>query len=631
MKINEIIKNRIINPEDFIWKIFRPSLQTNLFFSRFFTSIYPDFKNLIEVKSVEWIKNSFFIMLLDKNTGEILHLIIKDNLWNKKCNWVLCTDNICTWVHHEIKNEVFLKFLVYFIIKWNNLKFKDFLHILTKDIKAKKEYYQIFWRYERPPFSILHDWWHDLHKFRFLIHEWVMRNMDQSISLNLPEVFIHHSERECKWISPNNKDKGYHFLNFPSGFYNHKFDKYYYLTAEEKEEYLTWENEWASMWLSTDLTEEDIIMWRGTDKLSELIDYVVENAPKNNTKVISFNCCCVPRVVWDDIYSVLTSAKKRIKIPFIFQWQLEKTPFEQKIWLLEKYIEKIDIELIKKTKKSISLFWFHENEYQKELWDELSVFWVKINTSFIPSIDVRLLPNMFKSELFVFSPNNFQKEILEYPFQSMWTKYITPKYPYSIKYTDEWISLILSEFNIDYNEKDIATTYKEKYNSYVSYVKDKGYSIWIILIWKKEVEKFLNPDYMANIDIIQFLEEMWFKVNIFVYDNFSNQKNTNWDDNYKISDWNHEVIIKLIQEKSKSINISFFSWEEWFNQIFTNNILDLVYSDIYFDDRIINYWLNQINLKSFYLWYSWAVKTIEWLINLCEMNFYKNYYKYFNN
>jgi hypothetical protein len=30
--------------------------------------------------------------------------------------------------------------------------------ILTKDLKAKKEYYQIFWKQNRPPFSIIQDW-----------------------------------------------------------------------------------------------------------------------------------------------------------------------------------------------------------------------------------------------------------------------------------------------------------------------------------------------------------------------------------------------------------------------------------------------------------------------------------------
>jgi hypothetical protein len=45
-----------------------------------------------------------------------------------------------------------------------------------------------------------------------------------------------------------------------------------------------------------------------------------------------------------------------MKIPFIFQGQLEKTPYEQKIMLLEEYINQIEIDKIEKIKESISLF-----------------------------------------------------------------------------------------------------------------------------------------------------------------------------------------------------------------------------------------------------------------------------------
>lgn len=624
MSINEVIKNRIIKPWDFLWKRFRPSLQTNLFFNKFFSSVYSDFQKYIGIKSIEWTGNSFIIMLVDKNSWEVLHLIIKDNKWKKKCNGILCTDSICTWVHTEIQNDNFLKFIVYFIVKGKNLLFEDLLKILTRDIKAKKEYYQIFWRSERPPFSILHDWNHPLQKYRFLIHEWVMRNLDQSIKLNINEISISHAERECMWISPNNKDKWYHFLNFPGWFYDHKFDKYYYLTDDEKELYEINKEMWNWRWLSTDLNEEDIIMWKWTDKLSELLNYVVNNAENNNTKVVSFNCCCVPRIVWDDIYSLLKKAKEKLNIPFILQWQLEKTPYEQKIELLDNYINKIDKENIIKNKNSISLFWYHENINQSELYKELKLLWIKINTSFIPSIDVRLLPLMFKSELFVFSPNNFQNEIFEYPFQNMWVKYIKPIYPYSVKYSDSWVISIINNLSIsnDIKIENIASNLKIEYDKLVNYVKQKKFTIWFFLMWKNEVEKLINPDYFSNIDILYFLEEMGFNINLYIFK--LNIIESNSDD---IN--NEEEIINLLSKKSKTLNINFFSDDNEFQNIFKSWALDLVYSDIYFDSRLINYGINQINLKNFYVWYTWAIKTIKGLINLCEMNFFKNYNKYF--
>ncbi len=629
MKNRDIINKRLIKPEEFLWKRFSPSIQTFSFLNKFFTSLYIDFSSLINIKSIEWNKDRFNITLIDRSSWETLYISIKDNLWIKKCLGVLCTNNICIWIHDIIKNEVFLKFLVHFSVKWKNIEFSDFLNILTKDLKAKKEYYQIFWKTERPPFSIIQDWWYELHKFRFLVHEWVMRNIDQSISLNLTEASIHHSERECQWISPNNKSTWYHFFNFPWWFYQHNFDKYYYLTNEEKKIFLASNDDNRWIWISTDLNEEDIVMWKWTDKLSDAINYVIDNIEKNNIKVISFNCCCVPRIVWDDIYSVLKKAKEKIKIPLIFQGQLEKTPYEQKVMLLEEYMNKVNTEKIEKIKDSISLFGYHENKYQKDLWDILSENWIKINASFIPSIDVRLLPIVYKSELFIFSPNNFQKEVFESPFQSLWIEYIIPKYPYSFKYTEKWIKAILKEFDKEYRETLSMKELRKSYEAYINYVKDKWFRIWVIFIWKKELEKFLNPDYMDNIDIVNSLEEMWFELNFYIYDDFKWQYFSDNDNSYTLADWNHDDIISIIRKKSENIKYSFFSDDEWFENIFKTNKLDIIYSDLYFDDRIIKLWLNQFNLKNFHVWYEWAIKTIKELINLCKMTFYKNYKQYF--
>ena len=240
---------------------------------------------------------------------------------------------------------------------------------------------------------------------------------------------------------------------------------------------------------------------------------------------------------------------------------------------------------------------------------------------------------MFESKLFVFSPNNFQREVFEYPFQDMWTNFISPVYPYSIKYTENWLKSILWEFNISYKESDDVEKIKKDYFEKVNYVNDKWYTIWIFLLWKQEIKKFFDTSYMNNIDIVSFLDEMWFKIKFFVFDNFE-LFDSNRDDSYKISDGNHEDIKKLINSKIniwEKHELTFFSNESDFNNLINNSELDLIYSDIYFDSRIYNLWINQFNLKYFYAWFSWALKTIKWLINLCEMGFYKKYSKYFNN
>jgi hypothetical protein len=63
-----IIKNRIIKKEDFIDKRFKPSLQTKSNFIKLFEVIYPKFSENIEIKSLDWNRNEFLILLLEKKS-----------------------------------------------------------------------------------------------------------------------------------------------------------------------------------------------------------------------------------------------------------------------------------------------------------------------------------------------------------------------------------------------------------------------------------------------------------------------------------------------------------------------------------------------------------------------------------
>lgn len=624
----EIIKNRKIDCKDFYWKRFSPSWIVRDYFKKVFVYLDKDFLNNFEIKSIKWENNKFIIILKSINNLDIFEFEIKKKLDN--CKWFFCTENIC--IDSKDKNKDFYKFLINIKNKWGVLNLEYFLKILLNDPKIKKEYYQIFWKSERPPFSIIQDWGNHLHKMRFIVHEWIFRNLDQSLEFNLGEIKIQHSERECLWISPEiASEKIFKFFNFPKEHYNHKYDKLFYLTKEEKELYI-WRKKITQILEFTDLNEDDIIMWKWTEKLEDTINNSLNAITKNNIKMLSFNCCCVPRIVGDDVYSVLDRAKKKTEIPFIIQGQLEKTPFEQKVILLESYLSKINTEKIQVKKNSISLFWYHENKYLKLLNDLLIKKWVKINSIFIPTIDVRLLPLMFQSELFVFSPNKFSEEIFEYPFKAMWIKYISPVFPYWKENTKKWFEIILNQlwlkYEISKNEKNIISDYEDK----IKYVKEKKYRVWIVCVWKKEVLKFINPDYMNNVDIISFLEEMWFWIDFYIYNNFSDYIEVNNEEKYTREDWDINSITKIIEDKiinKKDLKINFFSEEKEMYALLNKQKPDALYSDIYYDDRISNLWINQFNVRNFYLWYFGALDTINEIIKLIELSYFKNYYKYF--
>lgn len=629
MNREQVIKNRKINYNDFYWKKYKPSLFIKKFFLKLFNQIYKNFSNEFLIKNIFWNNNTFNIIINNIENWKIFELYFKNNEWIKICKWKFCTDNLCCSYHNLPTDKNFLKFLISFQKKWKDFTLDYFLKVLSNDPKVKKEYYQIFWKAKRAPFSIIQDWWNTLHRMRFIIFEWVLRNIDESLKIILNEAHIQHSERECLWIWPEiSLEKDYKFFNFPKDFYDHTYNKYFYLSEKEKKEI----NNYSSVFSEfTDLNEDDIVMWKWNQKLNESINNILEIIENHNIDIINFNCCCVPRIIWDDINSILKITKKKIDIPFIFSWQLEKTPFEQKVLLLESYLNKIDNCSIKKINKSISLFWYHENKYLDILNNILYKNWIKLNSIFIPTINIKLLENLYKSELFVFSQNKFQEEIFEYPFKNMEINYISPDFPYWINKTINWIKSILWYFNMDYKlskyEKGIIDNYNEK----ISYIKKKKYKIGIVFIWKSELNKFFNQDYMNNIDIIWFLEEMWFWIDFFIYDNFKDYLLVNNERKYLEDDWNHLLIKSIINNKiinKNNININFFNNEkEMYKKLKLSNI-NILYSDIYFDERIIKLWLNQFSTRQFYIWFNWSLDTINEMIKLCEMNYFKNFWKY---
>lgn len=630
---SEIINSRIIKPEDFLWRRYTPSSFVKGKIVRVFSLIYSNFENDFNVKNLNFEEDKFRMLIEYKETTEIFDFYISDNGWDKKCNWVFCTNKVCNWVHYNIWNQWILKFLLSFAKKWVDLDLDFFLKILSFDPKAKKDYYKIFWQSKRPPFSIIQDWAHPTHKVRFIVPEGVLRNLSQSLEFTINQWQIHHAERECQAIWPEiDFEKELRFFAFPKEFYNHTFDKYFYLSEEDKNN-IHFENNWGNLDFFTDLSEDDIVMWKGNEKLEEGLNYLIENIEKNKIKTLSFNCCCVPRIVWDDIQSALMRAKEKIKIPFLFSWQLEKTPFEQKISMLEDYLSQINVSKYKKESSSITLFWYHENPYLKYLNDIFQKNNIVIKAIFIPSINVNLLHKLFETELLIFSPNNFQAEVFEYPFKNMGVPYISPQYPYWLLNTNNWFEEIFKKLWKKYipwkEELDLINEYKIK----VKYVSNNKYKIGLIFIWKQQLDIFFNSDYTNNVDVIKFLEEMGFIIEFFVYDNFDNYLVINNETKFTKDDSNHEKIIKQINDKVTSDKhwINFFSKEEELYKLLNEKSVDLVYSDLWYENRLVKLWINTFNVKSFDAWYIWALDSINNLIKLIELDYFKKIWKYIYN
>jgi len=90
----EIINSKIIKPEDFLWKRYTPSTLIKNKFYKIFSLFYRDFSDKFIIINLIFEETFFRILLEYKDTQELLNFYIKDNKWNKDCNYIYCTDNI---------------------------------------------------------------------------------------------------------------------------------------------------------------------------------------------------------------------------------------------------------------------------------------------------------------------------------------------------------------------------------------------------------------------------------------------------------------------------------------------------------------------------------------------------------
>lgn len=597
---------------------------TKKYFEKIFEKILKWFHEKFETIKIFWFKQSLNFEFRYKKNWQIIFIWIVSKKENYNDEY--STKNLQFNFDRQVDIDDFKKFLVWFKIKANDLNIEDFLKILEKDDTFKKKYFEKIFEYDRIV-SIINDRWHPIHKFRFLVLELIFRNIDQKMNLDCSKIELQHSERECFCNDPHVDNWWYRFFNTPSGYYRKYNFKYSYLNENQKNEI---KKDNYSKMFHTDLDDDDVVKW-ANDKLQAVVDEAIKIWEERELDIIAFNCCCVPRIIWEDIHSILKKWAQKSKTHFMLRWQLEKTPFEQKITIINKNIEKYKNSWI--IKNSISLFWFEEDLWTYELVKHLQMLWIKVNSIFCPTINLKLISELMKSSLFVFNSNIFYNELFE-NFYKLWIEYITLDQPFWFEQSKNWIISILNKLwykDWEWKLKDKIKNLQLQYEKKVEYVKENNFSLWFIWIWSVDLKKLFDKNYMSDIDITKITTDMWFNRKFAIFD---------WLDKYLSHDKSNfysndkKKTIEYLEQNNSikwKYSLDFFSDENWMIKWNEEQKPNCIYSDIYFDDRLLKMWKSEFSVNYFEKWFEWIIRTIDNFIKLSNFDTYKKLQKYLIN
>lgn len=366
------------------------------------------------------------------------------------------------------------------------------------------------------------------------------------------------------------------------------------------------ENDSFGMYL-TDLTERDVIMGTSIDKLTEVLDDVTG---KELGDLLFCSATCVPIVSGEDTESIVKRYQKTSKTPLLFltctAGSMENVFYD----LLVTRRKEVQNRISGKKKNHINLIGFSNDHALTELIIILSGYGVKINTVILPHLNTEAVDKFPHAELNVVYSNNLWSHLYSQLSLDSDVRTISPSNPYGISRTEKFIADILDELKID---SGFSPDIPEEWNTLQKEARE--YTVCFV-IDGREPFRLTEDGHTWGVPLIPMAEEMGFNIAVFIY---AEDRLTA----YKAA----KSVNGLFREPDRH-TIKAFRDECRLKTLLSDEKINAVYSDYFFDHRITTAGKAQFSLQIFELGINGALRTLKRLLRLCRLKFYTRYSKY---
>jgi len=329
---------------------------------------------------------------------------------------------------------------------------------------------------------------------------------------------------------------------------------------------------------STNLTEFDITMWTGYEKLLSKIRYVLDNF--SSIKVLFILWTCSSELIWDDIDNINNYFVTNVKIIIIHTSWMRWAWYHYTKYNVFKSLFKIfeNKKNLNNVNKKVNIFFqdgMQNNFFRKEIKEFLLNFWIEVNSFLNSNITLEELKTI----------NNVE-------------------YNYLIWRDNDFIVLLdylKKDFNINYKILDLPVWLKNINKFYFTIISDffitkKKYIIEFLKYQKKYLEKinktilnkyFEQNSFKTNSSLfINLLNDIWLKNIIFWSIDYKDWVNSSHKFNFSnkiVINWNNEIFSTANLFWSKVFNtINRYMWFIWLEKFY----IDI--KDQYYYNSFIN-------------------------------------------
>ncbi len=370
-------------------------------------------------------------------------------------------------------------------------------------------------------------------------------------------------------------------------------------------------------YLLTFIDEHDVVMGTGVGKTDRILDYLAEQEWCDS---INFKNCCVPMMIGDDVRGAIERFRKKCGRPVCFEDMAGRRPIVRIADFFRERMEDGSRASKEAGEGRYNLIGFSHSRGRVEVVELLREAGAELNVRLLPEIDMTCMEDFMRARLNIMMPNSHYAEFYG-QVESAGGGVFRECGPFGVEGTRTWLMKVTEILGAEYSDKAVRV-----WENRWSLAAER---------WKKlagEAEKYrlalvLGPgdalrlsdiEQMGGLPMPAVLEEMGFGLDLLFFDG----ENADVDEE-------SEVLFAQFNDRGRHGKYTFSEPCE-LDELFRDGGFHAVYSNFNFDGRLSRNGQTGFSLRDFRMGLEGAVLTLERLVDICRMPFYRRYGKYFS-
>jgi len=427
----------------------------------------------------------------------------------------------------------------------------------------------------------------------FLCDHAVQRKFFETFSFEGPSLYLMHGDLECRFITPSARVRLPRFFNYP-----------WALAAEAN---------YGEGSAATDLDDLDVIQG-GQQKLDETLRRCIERIGDRGPILV--NSTCVPIVIGDDIDAVIAAHQNECPKSIYHVGPRTIQPVD----IFMQYVEdekKRALADRRRVAGSVALVGFRDVTARDELAAFLEGASIPVTGCLLPGVSPERMRRVLEAEVLVFNPSVYHTPLYRRVFANVEAVRLEPPGPWGLEGSRRWLREVAGAAGHREAMEQRLLDWERQVRSRIEALQARARKLVLGFVVNPEsVSRLYDPQSVTGLPIVPVVHELGFRVRIAVFA----ADRVAWA---RASQRLQEALAGL-----EHVEVVGFDTRDDLDAILSDPALRAVYTEFFYDDRLTRRGKGQFSAREFEFGLDGAIRSLERLLAIAELPFYRAYAPY---